>query len=116
MDTNNDNSFNAGDTILENKCDVVDTRGRAIGHYSTVVTVLGDTDRGAAAFIDCVVTLADGSKLSFSGPGELADVGTTGVHLVVTGGTRDYAGVGGEVHVKHVPGTPATATFKLTRR
>lgn len=116
LDTNGDGSLDAGDVILENKCDVLDGNGSVIGHYSTVVTVLGETGRGPAGFVDCVVTLASGSKLSFSGPGDLADVATSGINLVVTGGTGRYAGAGGEVNIVHVAGSPATASFKLSRR
>lgn len=114
VDTDGDGALSAGDTILENFCDVVDGSGRVTGHYSTVVTVLGEVASGPTAFVDCVVTLADGSKLAFSGPGAFADVAGRGIDLVVTGGTGRYAGVGGSVNIVHVAGTPARAAFDLT--
>lgn len=116
VDTDKDGTFSAGDTILEDRCDVLDSAGNRIGQYSTLVTVLGHKSNGPAGFVDCVVTLDNGSKLAFSGPGDLADVATTGIDLVVTGGTGRYAGAGGAVNIVHVPGTPARAAFELTRR
>lgn len=102
----NDEGFSAGDTIVEYVSVVSPDSGEVAGRNVTRIQVVesrvapsDDDPIGDFLFVlDCTTEL-EGGTITFHGAAEFAEFPESGLTFTVSGGTGEYAGTSGTVHI-----------------
>lgn len=105
VDTN-DEGFSAGDTIVEHASvvwpDSGETAGRTVTRIQVIESRVAPSDDDPIGdflfFLDCTLEL-EGGTITFHGAAEHAALPVDGMTFTVSGGTGEYAGASGSVHI-----------------